>query len=49
MSKNDFFKTYVVPMFDKNSPVRAMIINDINIQLYNQLSNEINLVDYMED
>ena len=47
--KNDFFKTYVVPMFDKNSPVRAMIINDINIQLYNQLSNEINLVDYMED
>lgn len=33
--KNDFFKTYVTPLFDKESMVRPFIISSISIDLYN--------------
>lgn len=46
---NDFFKTYVAPMLHKDSPVRPMIVSDITIALYNQLSNEVDINDYVDD
>lgn len=48
-SKSDFFKKFVVPMFNKNSPIQPMLISDITIALYNQANSDINLLDYIED
>lgn len=47
--KVDFFKTFVVPMFNPESPVRPMLISDITISLYNQLSTEANIGDYIDE
>lgn len=33
--KNDFFKTYVAPIFDRNSMVRPFVVSSISIDLYN--------------
>lgn len=47
--KNDFFKTYVAPLFAANSLVKASIIGDITILLYNVAGNDIYMQDLLEE
>lgn len=47
--KNDFFKTYVTPLFAHNSLVKPTLISDITIMLYNIAGNEMFINDLMEE
>lgn len=48
-SKNDFFKTYVAPLFAPNSLVKASILGDITILLYNIAGNNIGIDDLIDE